>query len=297
MTVPDSVPPPVARTLTLLPRQPSRAALPRLIATDLDGTLLRADGTVSPRTAAALAAAARAGIEVLFVTGRPARWVAPLREHAHGGLAICGNGASLIDLRRGGALLAARPLPVGNALALIAALRAVAPGVTFAVERTGGIHYATGYPPLHEEDPTVVGVTPVEELLAEDSPYAGQPLLKLLAHHRALDPDAFLALARSVAAGRGEITRSSPTALLEISGPGVSKASTLALHCARRGVTAQEVVAFGDMPNDLEMLGWAGRAYAMANAHPAVLAGTARRTASHQEDGVAVVIERLLARY
>ncbi|GAA2051550.1 HAD family hydrolase [Streptomyces cheonanensis] len=295
MTVPDAVFTPVSRTLTL-PPSTGRTTLPKLIATDLDGTLLRRDGTVSPRTAAALAAAGRAGIEVLFVTGRPARWVLPLREHATGrSLAICGNGAALVDLRSGGTLLAARALPVTGALGLVAALRAAAPGVTFAVERAGGIHYATGYPPLHEEDPTVVGTTPVEELLAEDSPYAGQPLLKLLAHHRELAPDAFLALARSVCGGLGEITRSSPTALLEISAPGVTKASTLALHCARHGIAPGEVVAFGDMPNDLEMLRWAGRAYAMANAHPAVLAAAGRRTLSHQKDGVAVVIEQLLA--
>lgn len=54
------------------------------------------------------------------------------------------------------------------------------------------------------------------------------------------------------------------------------------------------MVAFGDMPNDLEMLTWAGSSYAMANAHPEVLAATPARTAANSEDGVAVVIERIL---
>ncbi|MCL2734419.1 MAG: HAD family hydrolase, partial [Actinomycetia bacterium] len=62
-----------------------------------------------------------------------------------------------------------------------------------------------------------------------------------------------------------------------------------------RGVTAAEVVAFGDMPNDLAMLSWAGTSYAVANAHPHVLAATRYRTASNEEDGVAQVIERILA--
>lgn len=94
---------------------------------------------------------------------------------------------------------------------------------------------------------------------------------------------------------RASFTRSSPTALLEVSGPGVSKASTLELCCAERGISAAEVVAFGDMPNDVEMLSWAGTSYAMGNAHPAALAAASGRTVTNNEDGVAVVIERIIA--
>ncbi|MGO4753757.1 HAD family hydrolase, partial [Streptomyces sp. 2MCAF27] len=94
-------------------RSHSTTPRPRLIATDLDGTLLRNDKTVSDRTVAALAAAERAGIEVFFVTGRPARWMGVVSEHVHGhGLAICANGAAVVDLHDGGRLLDARPLPV-----------------------------------------------------------------------------------------------------------------------------------------------------------------------------------------
>jgi Cof subfamily protein (haloacid dehalogenase superfamily) len=282
----------------------SRPTLPRLIATDLDGTLLRDDKTVSDRTVAALGAAERAGIEVFFVTGRPARWMGVVSDHVHGhGLAICANGAAVVDLRHGRRIVEVRPLARTDALAVVDALRAAAPGVTFAVERSGGIHYEPDYPPFHL-DPGAV-VAPVEKLLAEtgrtdepgmaENPFTDQPVLKLLAHHPAMDPDAFLALGRETAGGRAQFTRSSPSALLEISGPGVSKAGTLAHCCAERGIAPQEVVAFGDMPNDLEMLAWAGTSYAMANAHPDVLAGTVRRTVSNEEDGVAVVIERLLA--
>ena len=268
--------------------------LPRLIATDLDGTLLRDDKTVSPRTVAALAAAEEAGVAVVFVTGRPARWMDVVREHVHGhGLAICGNGAAVVDLHRDCALVQVRPLPPENALAVVRALRAAAPGVSFAVERTASFHHEPGYPPSAVDPATVVA--PAEKLLAPDAGQDAQPVLKLLAYHERLQPDAFLALARRVAAGYAQFTRSSPTALLEISAPGVSKASTLADGCRRRGIPPSAVVAFGDMPNDLEMLAWAGTSYAMANAHPAVLAATDRHTASNEEDGVARVIEELLA--
>ncbi|MDT0445916.1 Cof-type HAD-IIB family hydrolase [Streptomyces johnsoniae] len=271
---------------------------PRLIATDLDGTLLRNDKTVSPRTVAALAAAERAGIHVIFVTGRPARWMGVVSAHVHGhGLAICGNGAAVADLHRGGELVETRPLAPENALAVVHALRRAAPGVSFAVERTGGIHHEPAYPPLSMDPASEVA--PVEKLLAppqEHQEHQEHPVLKLLAHHGGLDPDEFLRLGREAAGEHGEFTRSSPTALLEISAPGVSKASTLAQRCRRYGIRPDEVVAFGDMPNDLEMLGWAGTGYAMANAHPAVLAAAHRHTVSNEEDGVAVVIEDLLGR-
>ncbi|GAB2770382.1 Cof-type HAD-IIB family hydrolase [Streptomyces daliensis] len=274
---------------------------PRLIATDLDGTLLHDDKSVSDRTVAALAAAEVAGIEVFFVTGRPARWMGVVSEHVHGhGLAICANGAAVVDLHRGRRVVRVRELPRRDALEVVRALREAAPGVSFAVERTGGIHYEAAYPPFYL-DPGAV-VAPAEKLLSDDlddmdesADFAAQPVLKLLAHHPEMDPDAFLRLGREVAGTHAEFTRSSPSALLEISGPGVSKASTLARCCDERGISADEVVAFGDMPNDLEMLGWAGTSYAMANAHPAVLASTTHRTSSNEDDGVAEVVERLLA--
>ncbi|MER6845114.1 Cof-type HAD-IIB family hydrolase [Streptomyces platensis] len=294
-------------------RAPETAVTPRLIATDLDGTLLHDDKTVSDRTIAALAAAERAGLEVFFVTGRPARWMGVVSDHVHGhGLAICANGAAVVDLHRGGRIVEVSPLERTTARQVVDALRSAAPGTSFAVERTGGIHYEPQYPPLLL-DPAAV-VAPAEKLLADDfvpplgpedaepdGPDGGsapafpdQPVIKLLAHHPELDPDAFLALARTAAGDLATFTRSSPTALLEISGPGVSKAGTLARCCAERGIAPEEVVAFGDMPNDIAMLSWAGTSYAMANAHPDVLAATTRRTASNNDDGVAAVIERIL---
>ncbi|MEB3965979.1 HAD-IIB family hydrolase [Streptomyces kunmingensis] len=283
------------------PRTPAPSApAPRLIATDLDGTLLHDDKTVSPRTVAALAAAEEAGIEVFFVTGRPARWMDVVSDHLHGhGLAICGNGAAVVDLHGGPGnhrFVTIRELAVPDALDVVGVLRAAAPGTAFAVERTGGLHHEPTYPPLHL-DPGE-SVAPAEKLLAadfEDSAVADQPVLKLLAYHPELGPDEFLTLARTAAGDLAAITRSSPSALLEISGRAVSKASTLELCCAERGISPAEVVAFGDMPNDMEMLTWAGTSYAMGNAHPDVLAAATGVTATNNEDGVARVIESILA--
>jgi Cof subfamily protein (haloacid dehalogenase superfamily) len=276
---------------------PAATVPPRLIATDLDGTLLRDDRTVSPRTVAALAAAEAVGIDVFFVTGRPARWMDVVSEHVHGhGLAICGNGAAVVDLHDGEGghqFVKVRELARDNALDAVRSLRRVAPGTVFAVERTYSFHQEPDYPNLHVETPD--SLRPAEELLAPDGGDAAEPVLKILAYHSDLDPDGFLTLARLAIGDDATVTRSSPSALLEISGPGVSKASTLALCCAERGISHEQVVAFGDMPNDVEMLTWAGRSYAMGNAHPDVLAAATERTTSNNEDGVAVAIEKLLA--
>ncbi|MFI6336177.1 Cof-type HAD-IIB family hydrolase [Streptomyces sp. NPDC050535] len=282
---------------TRRPETPASMVPTRLIATDLDGTLLRDDKSVSERTVAALAAAERAGIEVFFVTGRPARWMDVVSDHVHGhGLAICGNGAAVVDLHGGtGAhrFVKIRELAPDVALDVIQLLRAAAPGTAVAVERTYGLHLEPAYPALHMEPPE--SVAPAEKLLAEGALDADQPILKVLAYHPGMDPDDFLTVARLAIGDRAGVTRSSPSALLEISGPGVSKASTLALCCAERGISHEEVIAFGDMPNDVEMLTWAGRSYAMGNAHPAVIAAASGRTVANNEDGVAVVIERIVA--
>ncbi|QIP71408.1 HAD family hydrolase [Streptomyces sp. VN1] len=282
---------------TRQPEPPAAATRPRLIATDLDGTLLRDDKSVSPRTVAALAAAEQAGIEVFFVTGRPARWMDVVSAHVHGhGLAICGNGAAVVDLHGGPdahRFVKVRELPRENALDAVRLLREAAPGTVYAVEQTYGFHQEPAYPKMHLEVPD--DLLPAEELLAPDGRGTTEPVLKILAFHPELDPDGFLTLARLAVGDRANVTRSSPSALLEISGPDVSKASTLALCCAERGISHDEVVAFGDMPNDVEMLTWAGRSYAMGNAHPDVVAAATGQTVANNDDGVAVVIEQMLA--
>ncbi|MFI6447243.1 HAD family hydrolase [Kitasatospora sp. NPDC050543] len=264
----------------------------RLIATDLDGTLLCSGGTVSARTAAALAAAEQAGVQVVFVTGRPPRWMQQVSPHIGGhGVAICSNGGAVVDVRRG-ELLESFPLRVEDALAVATALRTRLPGTSFAFEYPGGFAREPQYevPMWGSDENHPIG--PAEELLGTGGPVRG--LFKLLAKHPDLDPDKLLAAARETAGHLAEITRSSPIPLLEISAPGVTKASTLARWCAEQGIDRSEVVAFGDMPNDLEMLAWAGTAYAVANAHPEVLAAVRLHTVSNEQDGVAAVLEQLL---
>jgi hydroxymethylpyrimidine pyrophosphatase-like HAD family hydrolase len=84
--------------------------------------------------------------------------------------------------------------------------------------------------------------------------------------------------------------------LLEIAAPGVTKATGLAEVAAGYGVPAAEVAAIGDMPNDVSMLEWAGRAYAVSNAHPAAIAAADEVLGRNDDDAVAGLIESLLSR-
>jgi HAD superfamily hydrolase (TIGR01484 family) len=245
----------------------------RLLASDLDGTLLRSDGTVSTRTVSALRAAEDAGISVVFVTGRPPRWLGEVAEATgHTGLAICSNGAMVYDLHAE-RVVESFPIPEDVVRTTLALLRGALPHVRFAAE------YAAGY----------------REEAGGDLPPGA--VSKLLVRSHVMASDDLLLAAREVLGATVEATHSShgPHGLLEISAAGVTKATTLARFAKERGIDACGVLAVGDMPNDLPMLAWVGTAYAVANAHPDVLAAVERRTASNDEDGVAKIVEAVLA--
>jgi len=257
----------------------------KLVATDLDGTLLHTDGTVTARTREVLSAIEGKGITVVFVTGRPIRWMGDLWEHVGGhGLAICSNGAILYDVRER-AVSRARTIPVHVGLWVADVLREAIPGTTFALEKSDGFARETGFMPSVPPPPGL-----------ETGPLADifdSAVVKLLARHEEMDPEAFWAAVESHVGDTVTTTWSSIGALVEISAAGVSKASTLELVCREKGIGASEVVAFGDMPNDLPMLEWVGTSYAMANAHPMVRELADHVAPSNEDDGVAATLERL----
>jgi len=257
-----------------------------LIATDLDGTLVHSDGSITARTQAALLAAETAGIEVVFVTGRPLRWAKDVFEHVGGhGHAIVSNGALIWDVASASSYLV-RAIEPEVAVQVADRIRDAVPGTHYAVETLAGIALESGFLERYPLPPGSRRGTFAE--------IADGPVLKILARHEELDPQTFWDAALGVAADLAEITWSSATTLLEISAHQVTKASTLAVFAAERGIGREAVVAFGDMPNDLPMLEWAGTSYAMANAHPSVLAVADHVARSNDDDGVAEVIEQLL---
>jgi hydroxymethylpyrimidine pyrophosphatase-like HAD family hydrolase len=259
-----------------------------VVASDLDGTLLRPDGTVDDRSRRALAAVKDAGSLLVLCTARPPRWLHPTaQEIGHQGLAVCANGGIVWDLRTE-SVLEAVSLEPDVLREVVDRLQQALPGGSWAVETADGFgHEPTYVPRWPVPEGTVVGA--VETLI-------GQPAVKLLLRHRQLSADALLDQARSVVGGLVELSHSnSREPLLEIAAPGVSKATALAQLCEERGIGREAVIAFGDMPNDLPMLVWAGYAVAVANAHPDVIAAADEVTAANEDAGVARVLERLFS--
>ena len=264
-----------------------RAHHVRLIATDLDGTLLRDDRLLSPRTRRTLARLTSAGIALVLVTARPPRFVAQLAEELGlRGAAICCNGALVYDIATG-ALVEHSPLASEDARALVVSLRELYPEMAFAVER--GLEY--GCEPAYLSLGSLS--QPQGDLLAEALALCAQPVTKLIARHPQRAAEDLFPAALRVAGARAVATYSS-SRFLEFSASGIDKASALTRYCARLGVSPAEVVAFGDMPNDIPMLRWAGRGVAVANAHPEALAAADAITAANMDDGVARYLDRLL---
>ena len=260
----------------------------RLIATDLDGTLLRGDDTVSPRTRAALAEAGRRGAVHLVVTGRAVPWTRQVLDALdYRGLAVCGQGAQVYDAGTG-RMLTSVTLDRSLAQLAVAKIEAEVGPLLLAASRDGvegEVLVAPGYEVQDGPLPHVPYTHP-EELWAE-------PLNKIYVQHRSLSDDELTSVARAAAGDLVSVTMAGE-GVVELLPLGLTKARGLALAARRLGAVRATTLAFGDMPNDVPMLEWAGRGVAMANAHPELRLVSDEVTASNEEDGIAVVLERML---
>lgn len=263
----------------------------RLVASDIDGTILGHDGKISDRTVRAFHACRDAGLELVFVTGRPPRWLHPLQDQlGHTGTVICSNGAVVWDLEAD-RMLSARTLDLDAMFEVRRIIKQLRPSALFAAETLTGFHLEPGFIENGSS-----------ELLAEFTPAPlhttlteGDSIAKFLAIVREGTADEFLAEVTPAVAHLAAATHSAPNmALLELSLPGVNKAVTLAEYAASLGIGAADVVAFGDMPNDIEMLRWAGHGYAMASGHPEAIRAAGQQAPHFDDDGVAQILEAKL---
>ncbi|MHA7648863.1 HAD family hydrolase [Mycobacterium sp. ML4] len=265
---------------------------PALIGCDVDGTLFNDDETLSPRTRAAVRAAVAGGAHFVLATGRPPRWIRPVVEAlGFAPMAVCANGAVIYDPEHD-RVLSVQTLSVDTLASLADIALRVLPGAGLAVERIGERAHDTATPqfissPGYEHawlnpDNTEVSV---DDLLSA-------PAIKLLIRKAGV-PSAEMAAAMAGHLGEeGDLTYSTNNGLLEILPRGISKASGLREIAEPLGIAESEVVAFGDMPNDVPMLLQAGLGVAMGNAHPDAKAAADEVTAPNTEDGVARVLER-----
>jgi len=262
---------------------------PKLIATDLDGTIVHHDGTITQRTIDAFTKAHKLGVHIYFVTGRPPRWMNEIRDAFGFGEAICGNGAMLYDLQ-------AREvteewlISKEDQIEIARRMRLAMPPISFAIETHDYYHREKSYVPRWDIGLDNVGVERIEDA-------AKGPIFKMLARCSGgeFSSDEMLEVALKELDGLVTVTHSNANeSLLEISALGISKGTTLARVAGRLGIDAADCVSFGDNPNDFPMLAWCGRSYAMADGHPDGIKYAKDVAPSHHHDGVAITIEKLL---
>jgi Cof subfamily protein (haloacid dehalogenase superfamily) len=264
---------------------------PRLVATDVDGTLLDPDDRVSRRAAAVIGRAVAAGVQFVLVTGRPPRWIPPVVDQLGvARLAVCANGSVLYDALED-RVLSSHTLDPATLAELAEAAAVALPGCGLAVERVGAGAFDDSAPFVAE--PSYLHAWPdSDNAVVARSELLSRPAVKLLVRCPQLSSDAMVAALAPVVGDAADLTFSHPRGLVEISPHNVTKATGLAEVAHEQGLTAADVIAFGDMPNDLEMLRWAGHGVAMGNAHPALLDVADEVTASNGDDGLALVLER-----
>lgn len=268
-------------------------ATPKLIATDLDGTIVPFDGGISARTVNAINGARSKGAIVYFVTGRPPRWLGDVTDAF--GLSgvpttICGNGAFIFDVATN-TVIREDLLQTEVALEAVTRLRAHIVDAAFACDLGDDFRREKNYHARWDVGMDPSGVSVIEEAI-------DRPLLKLLTRcaSEALSSDEMLAIAKEWVADLVEVTHSNPEdSLLEISALGVNKGTALARMAASHGFNAADCIAFGDNPNDVPMLKWAGRSWAMATGHRDAKSAANFLASPCDEDGVAEVLEELFS--
>lgn len=263
----------------------------RLIATDIDGTLLGPHEAVTQRTIEALRAAHQAGVEVVAATGRSHWSAVPLIEPV-GCIRwlLASNGATLFDLSAG-KVVEQSLLDRTIVRALAAKLNTEFAGLGFSWENAEGVYQDEAFRAIRST------AFPSRKI-ARRSPGVFEPgaddLAKMMVLHPTLADGEWLEASRPHIPAELSFATSG-LGFVEITSARADKAIALAALCDRLGIDQQQTIAFGDQVNDLGMLRWAGRGYAMANAHDEAVEAASHRAPHHHDDGVAHIVEQLLA--
>ncbi|MDY6808163.1 MAG: HAD family hydrolase [Actinomycetota bacterium] len=269
---------------------------PTLIASDVDGTLIDDENRVSRRTIDVLAAAVDRGVDFVLATGRPPRWIAEITDQlegtaAHVRYAVCANGAILYDVAHDRVISAATMEPDILEKLVDSAYRQL-PGCGIAAERAGRSAYDAATPPfVATSGYRHAWLNPDHIEVGDDEVYT-ESAVKLLVRQPDMRSDEMAARLKDAVDGLAQITFSTDNGLVELSVPDTHKASGLRRIIELADLDASSTIAFGDMPNDVEMLTWAGHGVAMSHGHPAALAAADEITVGNNEDGVARVLER-----
>ncbi|KZO59756.1 hypothetical protein HMPREF3086_15155 [Dietzia sp. HMSC21D01] len=271
-------------------------ARPILVATDVDGTLIGSDDLVPAANLAVVEDLVADGATFVLATGRPPRWLAQVVDQLPvAPLAVCANGAVIMD-SGSGEFLETSLLDPDTLAAIDEVLRERLPGSGIAAERLGADAADADF--VASPDYEHAWIHP-EHLEVGHAEVLSEPVLKLLARVPGMPSADMLAALRGEVDHLADVTYSTTNGLIEFAARGVTKASGLARIAASTAAAtatpSAEVpvtVAFGDMPNDLEMLRWADHGVAMGNAIPAVHAAADEVTLTNDQAGFAHVLRR-----
>ena len=260
----------------------------RLLALDVDGTLLTSGGQLTDRTRHALERAAAVGWHVALVTGRPLAVALPVvHDLALGNHVVAANGATVVEVTTGRTVHQAT-LPAPLVIEVVGRLRAAIPGLGLAVTSNRGLFREPGF------DQIAPLSTPHGDAVDDATPGADDEVHSVVLYVLGAETMRLLSLVRALVPSSLAVSPSGLRGSVELARPDVDKSSGLARLCDVLGVGQHEVVAFGDGLNDIGMLRWAGLGVAMGNAFEEAKAAADEVTATNDADGVAVVVERLL---
>lgn len=254
---------------------------PKLVALDVDGTLVDERNAISPATAEAVLALVNAGIPVVISTGRAVPGAVEVcnRLELPDGLAVCSNGAVLVGYR---------PVEVIHAVTFDASeavhrVLTEVPDAFVAVEEIG-VGYRVNQPFPSGEITGSITIEDTDSLISE-------PVTRVIIRAPSHDPREFHELVEGLG-----LTETNYyigyTAWLDLAPLGVSKASGMQRVADRLGVDPADVLAVGDGFNDVEMLQWAGRGVAMGHAPDHLKDAADAVTGTVAEDGLAMELAR-----
>ena len=257
-----------------------------LVVSDFDGTLLGSGQKISSRTRQVLRQLHELGVEFVVATGRPPRYCDSIAEQT--GIPttlLCANGAVEYDAASG-AINQLAPLDLDNARDLLIEIRQAFPEAGFCAEM--------GSEFVAERRWLELAARPAESNITDVVPLLDQRVHKLLINLPNRSADETLSLIDPLVNGRANAMHAG-LPFVELMPPGVDKAFGLRRLCEQRKISPMAVVAFGDMPNDDAMLEFAGWGVAVSNAHQSTQDAADEITDSNVNDGVAIVLERMIS--
>ncbi|MFI1915914.1 HAD family hydrolase [Nocardia sp. NPDC020380] len=265
---------------------------PKMVASDVDGTLIDHSEQVSARTKAAIDALIADGVPFVLATGRPPRWIDPVVDGlGYAPLCVCGNGAVIYD-SASDRILESRTLDVETLAWAGDLAESLLPGCGLATERVGATAHDAATPQFVSSPEYQHAWLNPDDTQVSRAEVIAAPAIKMLIRLAGASSAYMREVLEPHLTGRADLTYSTDNGLIELSAPGVSKATGLATVAQRLGVQHSALIAFGDMPNDVPMLRMAGHGVAMANAHEEAKAAADEIAAANNEDGVARILER-----